>query len=221
MHAREAGIHWTAPAVDLYGGGAAPLETGSRVQNYSDLRDEQLITLIAHGEKDALEALYERFTSTIFSMARYMLRDQHQAEEITQEIFLNVWRKAGNYDPRRGTPRTWLMSVAHNRIIDEIRSKRRLSQSSEQTPHEILDSLPSHRPTTEEEAHQNLTRGEILAALDTIPKEQREVIVLAYFGGFSQSEIAERLSQPLGTVKTRTRLGLQKLRGALRFSDGE
>ena len=191
------------------------------MQKYSDLEDGQLVTLIANGERDALEALYERFTPAVFSMARYMLRDHQQAEEITQEIFLNIWLKASSFDSRRGTPRTWLMSVAHHRIVDEIRSRRRLLQSIEQTPHELLDSHPSHRPSTEEEANRNLAREEILAALSTIPKEQREVIVMAYFEGYSQSEIAQLLDQPLGTVKTRTRLAMQKLREALKYSNGE
>ena len=191
------------------------------MQNYGDLGDEQLVTLVAHGEKEALEVLYDRYGPRIYSMARYVLRDTHQAEEVSQEIFINVWLKARSFDPRRGNPRTWLMSVAHHRIVDEVRSRMRLSMSTDQVPHELLDMKPSNTPSPEEEAHRSLAREDIIASLASIPEEQRQVIVMAYYEGFSQSEIAERLDQPLGTVKTRTRLGMQKLRQALNYLHGE
>lgn len=187
--------------------------------SYDDLRDDQLITLIAHGEKDALEAFYTRYASRVFSLARYMLRDPVLAEEVTQDIFLNLWLKAGTYNPQRGTPRAWFMTVAHHRVIDVIKSRERSSQSTDQVAHELLDLHPSPQPGTEEEAFRNLARDHIFTALDTLPAEQREVIVLAYFEGYSQSEIADILGQPLGTVKTRMRLGMQKLRVAIKYRE--
>ena len=190
------------------------------MQKYSDLGDDQLITLVAHGEKEALEALYDRYGAAVYSMARYMLGDGQLAEEVTQEIFVKVWLKAGSYDSRRGKARTWLMSIAHHRSVDEIRSRKRDFQATESVPHELLDLHASQRPSTEEEVHRNLSREEVIAALATLPMEQRKVIVMAYFEGYSQSEIAQRLAQPLGTVKTRTRLGMQKLRAVLRYYDG-
>ena len=187
--------------------------------NYNDLRDEQLITLIANGEKDALEVFYNRYSSSVYSLARYMLRDQAVAEEATQDIFLNLWLKASSFNPERGSPKAWFMSIAHHRIIDVIKARKRRAQSMDQVTHELLDLHPSSLPSTEEQAQTNLARQEIITALASLPNEQREVIVLAYFEGYSQSEIAGKLSQPLGTVKTRARLGLQKLRTALKYRE--
>ncbi len=193
-----------------------------RVLNYDDLRDEQLITLIAHGEKDALEVFYNRYARSVFSLARYMLRDQTLAEEATQDIFLNLWLKASSYNPQRGTPRAWFMSVAHHRIIDVIKARNRRTKSTNQVPHELLDIHPSAEASTEDIVQQNLDREQILAALSDLPEGQREVVILAYFEGYSQSEIASKLDQPLGTVKTRVRLAMQKLRVALKgHLDGE
>lgn len=189
--------------------------------NYGDLRDEQLITLIAHGEKDALEAFYDRYARLVFSLSRYMLRDHGLAEEATQDIFLTLWLKASRYNPQRGTPRTWFMSVAHHRVIDLIRSRKRSAQSSDQVPHDLLDLEPSSSHNTEQEAYRNLAREEILAAMTNLPREQREVILLAYFEGYSQSEIASKLDQPLGTVKTRARLAMQKLRVLLKYREAD
>ena len=184
--------------------------------NYDELRDEQLITLIAHGERDALESFYNRYARAVFSLARYMLREPTLAEEATQDVFLNLWLKASTFKPERGTPRAWFMSIAHHRIVDVIKSRNRSAKSSNQVPHEVLDLQPSSQPSTEEQAHGNLDRELVLAALAGIPEAQREVILLAYFEGYSQSEIAGILGQPLGTVKTRMRLGVQKLRAALK-----
>ena len=189
--------------------------------SYNDLRDEQLITLIADGEKDALEVFYNRHAPSVFSMARYMLRDHTLAEEVTQDIFLNLWLKASTYNPQRGTPRAWFMTIAHHRIIDTIRARKRSAQSTNQVPHELLDLHPSSLPSTEEQAQRNLSREQIITVLASLPQEQREVIILAYFEGYSQSEIASKLGHPLGTVKTRVRLAMQKLRAALKYREVE
>ena len=182
--------------------------------NYDDLRDEQLITLIANGEKDVLDVFYNRHAHSVFSLARYMLRDTTLAEEATQDIFVNLWLKASSYNPQRGKPKAWFMSIAHHRIIDLIRARKRKLQSTNEVSHELLDLHPSSGPGTEELAYRNLAREIIIKALASLPSEQREVLVLAYFEGYSQSEIASKLGQPLGTVKTRVRLGMQKLRAS-------
>ena len=183
--------------------------------SYDDLRDEQLITLIANGEKDALEVFYNRYARPVFSLARYMLRDPSLAEEATQDVFLNLWLKAASYNPERGAPKSWFMSVAHHRIVDVIKSRNRRLQSSNSAPHELLDLHPTAGDSTEDAAHRNIARDEILEVLGRLPEEQRKVLVMAYFEGYSQSEIASRLGEPLGTVKTRARLGIQKLRAAM------
>ena len=186
--------------------------------DYDGLRDEQLITLIANGEKDALEVFYTRFAPSVFSLARYMIKESSLAEEVTQDIFLNLWLKASSFNPERGTPRAWFMSIAHYRIIDVIRARKRAAQSTNQVPHEMFDLHPSSGESTEQEAHRNLDREQIIEAMASLPDAQREVVVLAYFEGYSQSEIATKLDQPLGTVKTRIRLAMQKLREALKHS---
>ena len=151
-----------------------------------------------------------------------MLKESTLAEEATQDIFLNLWLKASSYNPQRGTPRAWFMSIAHHRIIDVIKARIRSAKSTNQVPHELLDVHPSSEISTEDIAQQNLDREYILAALSELPEGQREVVVLAYFEGYSQSEIASKLNQPLGTVKTRIRLAMQKLRVALgKYSEGE
>ena len=188
---------------------------------YEDLRDEELITLIAYGETDALEVFYNRHASGVFSLARYMLKEAAQAEDVTQSVFINLWLKASSYNQNRGTPRAWFMSMAHHRIIDEIRSRKRSTQATDQVPHEVLELHPSSLPSTEELTQRNLDREEIFKALSGLPKEQQEVIMLAYFEGYSQSEIAKKLDQPLGTVKTRVRLAMQKLRAAFQHKQQE
>lgn len=179
---------------------------------YQGLDDRQLIQQIAQGVKEALEELYNRYSTPVFSLARFMLRHEALAEEATQDIFLNIWLKSASYKADRGEPKSWIMSVAHHKVIDIIRSRRRNINMTDPKDYETLDLLPSGHRATDEEAVLNLERERIIRALAVLPEAQREVIMLAYFEGYSQSEIAGRLNQPLGTVKTRVRLAMQKLR---------
>ena len=189
--------------------------------DYQVLEDQELLVRIAAGEKDALEAIYERYSSAVYSLARYMLRSEAVAEEAAQDVFLNIWLKAASYNASRGQPKTWIMSVAHHKIIDVIRSRRRAEAVSDPKEYETLDLLPSHQIGTDEEVQRNIEAERVREALEKLPEAQQEVIRLAYFNGLSQSEIAARLGQPLGTVKTRARLALQKLREELRQDDDE
>ena len=189
--------------------------------DYQVLEDQELLVRIADGEKDALEAIYDRYSSAVYSLARYMLRSEAVAEEATQDVFLNIWLKAASYNSTRGQPKTWIMSVAHHKIIDLIRSRKRASAAADPKEYETLDLLPSDSVATDEAVVQNLEAERVRNALDKLPPAQQEVITLAYYGGLSQSEIAARLGQPLGTVKTRARLALQKLREELRQDDVE
>lgn len=182
---------------------------------YPELEDRQLIERTSMGDKEALEELYSRYSTSVFSLARYMLRQEALAEEATQDIFLNIWLKAGSYRTDRGEPRAWIMSVAHHKVIDLIRARRRAITMTDPKDYETLDLLPSGQVPTDEEAERNLERERIRRALQVLPEAQQQVIILAYFEGYSQSEIAERLNQPLGTVKTRVRLAMQKLRAEL------
>jgi RNA polymerase sigma-70 factor (ECF subfamily) len=185
------------------------------VVDYESLDDHQLIRRISEVDKDALEALYVRYRTPVYSLAMYMLKQPALAEEVTQDIFLNIWLKAGSFNSERGQPKGWIMSVAHHKAVDLIRSRRRTIVNTDPADYETLDLLPDSGASTEAQVEQNLERERIMRALATIPEPQREVIMLAYFGGFSQSEMAERLDQPLGTIKTRVRLAMQKLRTVL------
>jgi len=187
------------------------------VQQKDETREEdlQLLHRISLEDKDALEALYTRYSTSVYSLAMFMLKHQALAEEATQDIFLNIWLKAGSFKSDRGAPKAWIMSVAHHKIIDVIRARRRTVTVSEPADYETLESMPSSWASTEAQVEQKLERERILKALSGLPESQREVIMLAYFEGFSQSEMADRLKQPLGTVKTRVRLAMQKLRTIL------
>ena len=196
-------------------------EAETREAESRELEDRQLIHQSAAGEKEALEELYSRYGTAVYSMARYMLRNEALAEEATQEVFLNIWLKAASYNAERGRPKAWVMSVAHHKIVDIIRSRRRNIAMANPTDYEILESLPSSQRATDEQAITNLEGERIRKSLAILPPAQREVIELAYFQGLSQSEIAQKLDQPLGTVKTRVRLAMQKLRVELEENVGD
>jgi RNA polymerase sigma-70 factor (ECF subfamily) len=185
------------------------------VVDYESLDDHQLIQRISQVDKEALEALYTRYQTPVYSLAMFMLKQPALAEEVTQDIFLNIWLKAGSFNAERGQPKGWIMSVAHHKIVDVIRSRRRTIVNTDPADYETLDLLPASGASTEAQVEQTLERERIMRALATIPESQRQVIMLAYFEGFSQSEMAERLDQPLGTIKTRVRLAMQKLRTVL------
>ena len=185
------------------------------------MEDRQIIHLIASMDKGALEALYGRYSTSVYSLAMYMLRNEALAQEVTQEIFLNIWLKAASFKADRGEPRSWIMSVAHHKVVDLIRSRRRSTVMSDPADYETLDLLPSGQVSTEEQVERNLQRERIMNAMGVLPKAQREVILMAYFEGYSQSAMADKLGQPLGTIKTRVRLAMQKLRIELEKDDNE
>ncbi len=187
--------------------------------DYQVLEDQELLSRVATGEKNALEAVYARYSSAVYSLARYMLRSEALAEEATQEVFLNVWLKAASYSPERGQPKSWIMSVAHHKIIDLIRARRRTDSATDPKEYETLDLFPSNQIATEDAVERSIEGERVRKALTNLPEAQKEVIVLSYFGGLSQSEISAQLGQPLGTVKTRARLALQKLREELQQND--
>lgn len=167
---------------------------------------------VSRVDKDALETLYPRYQTPVYSLAMSMLKQPALAEEITQDIFLNIWLKAASFNPERGQPKSWMMSVAHHKIMDVIWSRRRAIVNTDPADYETLDLLPAGGASTEAQVEQTLERERIMRALKAIPESQRQVIMLAYFEGCSQSEMTQKLDQPLGTVKTRVRLTIQKLR---------
>jgi RNA polymerase sigma-70 factor (ECF subfamily) len=189
----------------------SPDETG-----YSGLDDEELMQRLAYRDLVAFRALYDRYGNLVYSAALRVVRDAQIAEDMVQEIFLRIWRKPESYVAQRGRFVTWLTSVTRNRAVDEVRSRGRRFRHETASPEEQERELPaSEQDDPALTAELSDQRRLILAALKQIPSEQREIIELAYFGGLTQQEIADLLSQPLGTVKTRIRLGMQKLRAAL------
>ena len=181
--------------------------------------DARLVDRLAAGEATALEALYDRYAGVIFALVLRVVADRRIAEELLQEVFLRAWQHADAYRSSRGRVLTWLLGIARNLAIDEVRRRRRrpqaLPERERRGTDRLLASLPAHGPPPDEEAWATLRRAQVGAALDRLPAAQRAIIQLAYFEGHTQSEIAARLGEPLGTVKTRMRLGLHKLRDIL------
>lgn len=182
----------------------------------SDLAD--LLTRVARQDESALAAFYDRTQPWVFGLCHRILHDRHLAEEVSLDVYLQVWRTAVGYEPTRGTPATWLMTLARSRAIDRLRALG-ARRSHEEPFHEGFDaidrSLGPEAKTRKTEAHRR-----VLGAVSRLPREQARAIELAFFQGLTHHEVAERLEEPVGTVKTRIRLGMIKLRGLLKpFED--
>lgn len=180
------------------------------------LSDADLIGQASQGDARALEVLYERYSRVVFSFALRIVNDALIAEELLQEVFFRAWQQGGSFRASKGTFLTWLLSITHNMAIDEVRKrKRRPQRSDSDDPDLVLAAVPDTGPSVEDEVWSRTLRERIGRALDTLPAAQREAIELAYFKGMTHREIAEALDEPLGTIKTRMRLGMQKLRDHL------
>ncbi len=177
--------------------------------------DIALLTRIAGRDAVALGALYDRHHRLLFSLILRILRDRGESEDILQEVFVRVWDRADSYSPALGTPSAWLVRIARNRAIDRLRARQVRANVAEsfEDPPVAPDLTPTGNP--EQLARTAEHRRAILAALDQLPPEQRTLIDAAYFDGYTQSELAERFTLPLGTVKTRIRTAMQTLRGTL------
>ena len=177
------------------------------------LADEDLMELVREGESGAFEIIFDRHGDTAYSLAYRMCGSRARAEDVVQDAFLSLWRSGTRYDRTRGSVRSWILSVVHNRAVDTFR--REATRSSLQVGDEgLAERLPSGE-LIEADAERRDDAGRVRGALRDLPVDQREVIELSYFGGFTHLEIAEMLSLPPGTVKGRMRLGLSKLRIAL------
>ncbi len=183
------------------------------LERFRRLGDEELIRLAAGLDAGAFEVLYERHHVLAFSFAARIVGSRDRAQDVVQEAFLNLWREAGRYDPRRGLVRRWLMTMVHNQGIASL---RRLSTAERvQAEAEILLPRPAPSDVTSTQAYARDETQTIRGALQGLPEDQRRVIELAFYGGRTQEEIAEMLKLPLGTIKSCARLGLLKLRDAL------
>ena len=181
----------------------------------SSVDDAALMRLIALSQEQALAQLYDRYNRLVFSLALAIVQDRATAEEITLDVFMRIWQKAALYNPEQARVSTWLTHITRNHAIDVLRRRAvRPEHHSVELDEEAPRSEPPG-PTPADTAEESLQRERIRLALSLLPADQRQVLFLAYFEGYTQSQIADTLRQPLGTVKTRMRLALQKLRDYL------
>ncbi len=182
----------------------------ARGRQYLHYADEDLMPLVGCGDAAAFAALYDRHGRAAYSLAHRMMGERQAAEDLTQDAFLKVWRSAAGYRSERGSVRTWILSIVHNRGIDQIRSLA----SRRRTQDRVEQSAPRSQPSEAfAETWRNSQRDQVREALSTLPAEQLKILELAYFSGYTHVEIAGLLDLPLGTVKGRMRLGLKKVKG--------
>jgi RNA polymerase sigma-70 factor (ECF subfamily) len=180
-----------------------------RGRQYLLYADEDLISLAETGDPQAFATLYDRHARAAYSLAYRMMGEKHSAEDLLQDAFLKVWRSAESYRSERGSVRTWILSIVHNRAIDQLRSLA----SRRRTQQKVESQAPRSQPSEAfAESWRNTQREQVREALGTLPPEQLKILELAYFSGYTHVEIANLLDVPLGTVKGRMRLGLKKIR---------
>lgn len=181
--------------------------------NYHQIDDNALFKLVLKADRQAFSTFYDRYANLVYSIAYNILGDQPLAEEIVQDVFLKIWKNLERYDPSRAKLNTWLSTITRYRAIDVLRKQsvrtKHASWVTADNPHR------QDSPDLEERVDQRLMKNRVRQAMSQLPEEQHEALALAYFRGMTQREIADALDQPLGTVKTRIRLAMQKLRGLL------
>jgi RNA polymerase sigma-70 factor (ECF subfamily) len=184
-------------------------------RDLAHLSDEALVALIARSDDGALEELYSRFGRISYGLALRVLRDPALAEDAVQDAFLTAWRTAARFVPERAKARTWLLTLVHRRAVDVVRREQpRRTDPLESAPQQSAE-------TTEDEAWLRLQRTRVQDALRRLPDQQREALELAYYGGFTQSQLADRLGEPLGTIKSRMFAGLARMRELLEEPEHE
>ena len=177
------------------------------------LADEDVMDRVRRGDAQAFEVIYERHSGAAFSLAYRMMGTRSGAEDVTQDAFLSMWRSGARYDSGRGSVRTWVLGIVHHRAIDALR--RATVHDRRRAGDEGIEERFEARERTDAEAARREEAGTVRSALASLPPDQSQVIELAYFGGFTHTEIAEMLDAPVGTVKGRMRLGLKKMRAQL------
>ena len=190
-----------------------------RGKAYRGLRDGQLVELVAQRDAGALEALYDRYGRPAYSLARRILTEETLAQDVVQEVFLSLWRDARRFDAGRGTVATYLLSMTHHRAVDVVRREENLRRW--RTSDEGLELEPDPKARVEDEVEASERRAEVRSALAELPAAQREALLLAYFGGYTQREVAALVGVPLGTVKTRMAAGMRKMKEALQDAGRE
>jgi RNA polymerase sigma-70 factor, ECF subfamily len=192
---------------------AIGLDRAMQVSDLQDRKDRDLVERISDGDRAAFSELYRRYASSAFGLAVRILGEQSLAEEVLQEVFLSVWRRAGAYDPARGSVRSWVFAQIHHRSVDVVRreeAERRRSGTTVQR-----EAVDDDLDEVIEEGWLRSRREQVRRALGMLPPEQRQMIELAYFKGFTQSQVASETGVPLGTVKSRTLTAMRRMRDAL------
>ena len=182
-------------------------------QDLRSLADEDVMQLVRRGDARAFEVIYERHSAAAFSLAYRMMGTRAGAEDVTQDAFLSLWRSGARYDRARGSVRTWVLGIVHHRAIDALR--RATVHDRRRASDEGIEERFEARERTDVEAARREEAGTVRGALSSLPADQLQVIELAYFGGFTHTEIADMLDAPVGTVKGRMRLGLKKMKAQL------
>lgn len=183
----------------------------TRTTDGSATDDAAVIRRIADGDETALAVLYDRWLQPVYSIVVHLLKDADEAEDVVEETFWQIWQRAASYDATRGTARTWILTICRSRALDRLRSKQRQREDANADINILRDSAPD--PSADAEGAERRTL--VFNAMEELPYDQRRALELAYFRGLSQSEVADFLDEPLGTIKTRMRLGMQKLRDKL------
>jgi len=200
---------------------SAPMADGQDRVNTSSTAgadDRALLRAVAARDKEALRQLYARHSAVLFALALKVLSDRAEAEDVLQEAFIQVWKTAGSFDEGRGKPIGWLIMLTRSRAIDRLRSRKTRSRVTESMARDTVKTSEARTPADEASASE--AQRAIRAVLKSLPAEQRSAIEMAYFGGLTQFEIAQQLGQPLGTVKTRIRNGMMRLRELLSSGGG-
>ena len=191
------------------------VQTGPRSAETSSLDDARLIREMAAGDSSALARFYDRWSGDVYSIAVSIVRVPQDAEEIVEDVFWQAWNQASRFDMARGQVRQWISTIARSRALDRLKSMKRRREDA-------LESAPLTQLSDSRDASDELMQAEgvsqVTKALLALPQAQREVVEMAYYGGLSQSEISQSTGEPIGTIKTRTRLGMQKLRESIGVS---
>jgi RNA polymerase sigma-70 factor (ECF subfamily) len=177
--------------------------------------DASLLMMIAQARAEALDTLYERYNRLLFSISLSILGDPALAEEVTLDVFVHVWRRAGTYQPEKGKVSTWLIAITRNRAIDMLRWYGSRPEATSLSPDEAPVPADARRREPEEHLELSLERERVQRAVAELPPDQRKALALAFFKGYTHRQIAEALDQPLGTIKTRIRLAMRSLRERL------
>jgi RNA polymerase sigma-70 factor (ECF subfamily) len=203
----------TLPRGRTAGSAAAPSSPAAPDAGYDGLDDRALVARVTEGDGGALEALYGRYGRACYGLARRILADEQFAQDAVQEVFLTVWRDASRFDASRGGFSTWLLSMTHHKAVDSVRREENLRKR--RTTADALETRESEAPQVEDAVWSLLRRERVREVLGTLPDPQREALTLAYFGGYTQREIAGLTATPLGTVKTRMLAGMRRMKESL------